>query len=63
MKCCTASAPLPAIVVAPELPNTTPMLVVERILATDQMAYSSDFASTAILSPLSPPTGEFNLRI
>jgi hypothetical protein len=63
MKCCTVSAPLQAIVISPELPNTTPMLVVERILATDQTANSSDFAMAEIIPPLSPHTGAFNLRI
>lgn len=63
MKCCTVSTPLQAIIVAPELPNTTPMLAVDRILATYQTAHSSDFANAEIILPLSPPTGAFNLRI
>src|ERR1017187_3407803 len=61
--CCTASAPLPAIVVAPNLPGSAPMTVVRAFVSLNESASSSEFSVLSVIPPHSPPRGAFNLRI
>jgi hypothetical protein len=61
--CCTASAPLPAVVVAPNLPGSAPMTVAQEFVSSDELSVQSELTRLAVIPPLSPPTGAFNLRI
>ena len=61
--CCTASAPLPAVVVAPNLPGSAPMTVAQELISLDEFCSRSEFPRFAVIPPHSPPTGAFNLRI
>ena len=61
--CCMANAPLPAAVVNPGLPSSTPMAVVQAFIPADELALLREVITTAFLHPQSPPVGAFNLRI
>jgi hypothetical protein len=61
--CCTASAPLPAIVVAPNLPASAPMTVAQEFIASDELSSRREFPDFTVIPPHSPPPGAFNLRI
>ena len=61
--CCIASAPLPAVVVAPNLPGSAPMTVAQEFISLDEFSSRSEFPILAVIPPHSPPTGAFNLRI
>jgi hypothetical protein len=61
--CCTASAPLPAVVVAPNLPGSAPMTVAQEFISLDEFSSRSEFPILAVIPPHSSPTGAFNLRI
>jgi len=61
--CCTASAPLPAVVVAPNLPGSAPLMVVRAFISLDEFSSSSEFLVLSVIPPHSPPSGAFNLRI
>jgi hypothetical protein len=61
--CCVASAPLPAVVVAPNLPGSISIKVAQEFLSSDQLSSPSDFRVLAVTPPQSPPTGAFILRI
>src|ERR1035438_8151286 len=61
--CCTASAPLPAVVVAPNLPGSAPMTVVRAFVSLDEPSSSSEFSVLSVIPQHSPPAGAFNLRI
>jgi hypothetical protein len=61
--CCTASAPLPAVVVAANLPGSAPMTVAQEFISLDEFSTRSEFPRLAVIPPHSPPAGAFNLRI
>jgi hypothetical protein len=61
--CCAASAPLPAIVVAPSLPGSAPMTVAPEFVSLDEFSSRSEFHVLALTPPQSPPTSAFILRI
>lgn len=62
-ECCTARAPLPAVVVAPDVPAPAPMSVAVNFVPVLEFSSRDGFPSAAIIPHLSPPTGAFNLRI
>src|SRR5271157_3634480 len=57
--CCTASAPLPAVAVAPNLPGSAPLTVVRVFVSLDESASSSEFSVLSVIPPHSPPAGAF----
>ena len=61
--CCVASAPLPAVVVAPNLPGSAPMTAAQEFIFLDEFSSRSEFPSLAVIPPHSPPTVAFNFRI
>ena len=61
--CCTASAPLPAVVVATNLPGSAPLTVAQEFVSSDELSVQSELTRLAVIPPHSPPTGAFNLRI
>src|ERR1039458_7246375 len=61
--CCTASAPLQAVVVTPSLPGSAPMTATREFISLDELSSRSGFPGLAVISPHSPPVGAFNLRI
>jgi hypothetical protein len=61
--CCVASAPLSAVVVAPNLPGSAPMTAAQEFISLVEFSSRSEFPSLALIPPHSPPTGAFNLRI
>jgi hypothetical protein len=61
--CCTASAPLPAVVVAATLPGSAPMTVAREFISLDEFSSRSEFPRFAVIPPHSPPMGAFILRI
>jgi hypothetical protein len=61
--CCTASAPLPAVVVATNLPGSAPMTVAQEFISLDEFSSRSEFPRFAVIPSHSPPPGAFILRI
>src|ERR1035437_3666692 len=61
--CCKTSAPLPAVVVAPNLPRTASFTVAQVFISSDELSSLSEFPILAVIPPQSPPAGAFNLRI
>ncbi|MGA2809126.1 MAG: hypothetical protein ABSE87_13415 [Terracidiphilus sp.] len=61
--CCAARAPLPAVVVAPNLPGPVSMAAAPEFVPATELFSPGDFLAAAVIPPLSPPTGAFNLRI
>jgi hypothetical protein len=61
--CCIARAPLPAVVVAPNLSGPVSMSVTREFVLATELSSPGDFPAAAVIPPLSPPTGAFNLRI
>lgn len=61
--CCTASAPLPAVVVTPKLSGVAPMTVARAFVSLNEPVSLSEFPVLSVIPPQSPPTGAFILRI
>jgi hypothetical protein len=61
--CCAASVPLPAVVVAPNLPGSAPMTVAQEFISLDEFSSRSEFPRFAVIPSHSPPPGAFILRI
>jgi len=61
--CCIASAPLPAVVVTPDLPDAASIMVAQEFVSSDEPSFSSEFQRLSVIPPQSPPTGAFILRI
>lgn len=61
--CCTASIPLPAVVVAPPLSVPALMAVKPEIIAIGETSTAAVFSSAAFIPPQSPPPGVSILRI
>jgi hypothetical protein len=61
--CCTARAPLPAVLVAPDLPVSASMSAAVDFIPVLEFSSRDGFPAAAVIPPLSPPTGAFNLRI
>jgi hypothetical protein len=61
--CCIASAPLPALVVATNLPGSAPMTIAQEFISLDEFSSRSEFPILAVIPPHSPPTGAFIFRI
>jgi len=61
--CCVASASLPAVVVAPNLPVSAPMTFAQEFISLDEFSSRNEFSILAVIPPHSPTTGAFNLRI
>src|ERR1035438_1130182 len=52
--CCTASAPLPAVVVAANLPGSAPMAVAQEFISLDEFSSRSEFPRLTVIPPHSP---------
>lgn len=61
--CCAASAPQPAIVVTPNLPDPSAIAVEQQFVASSELTAFGEFTTLAVIPPKSPPTGAFILRI
>jgi hypothetical protein len=61
--CCTVRTPLPAVVVAPSLPPSSPLAVTTEYIASGANSAPSAFSGSALTLPQSPPPGIFILRI
>jgi hypothetical protein len=61
--CCTASAPLPAIVVAVNLPGPAPMTIAQEFISLDEFSMQRELPRATVTPPHSPPPGAFVLRI
>src|ERR1035441_10454961 len=61
--CCAAGAPLPAVVIAPNLPGSTSIAVALEFVSSDELSSRGKFPILAVIPPQSPPTGAFILRI
>jgi hypothetical protein len=61
--CCTARAPLPAVVVATALSAPAPMTVAREFVASSGISSPSAFSVAAFTLPQSPPSGTSVLRI
>jgi hypothetical protein len=61
--CCSARAPLPAVVVAPTLPAQASVDVEPEFIATSETTSAAAFSASALIPPHSPPPGAFILRI
>jgi len=61
--CCTARAPLPAVVVAPNPPVSAAVTVASARVSANEASLPGDLPPLAIVPPQSPPTGAFILRI
>lgn len=61
--CCTAGAPIPAVVTAGVNPATAPMIVAPAFFAAGEPSSPRELQAAVIVPPQSPPAGAFNLRI
>lgn len=61
--CCTARAPLPAILVAPQVSTPAPMTVAQQFLSSKERSAPSELPALAVVPPQSPPPGASILRI
>ena len=61
--CCTVRTPLPAVVVAANLPGSASMTVAREFISSNLLSSPREFPAAAVIPPQSPPTGAFNLRI
>jgi hypothetical protein len=61
--CCVVRAQLPAILVAPTLPGSSPSEVLHEYVASLNATTTDKHPVVAVIPPLSPPTGAFSLRI
>jgi len=61
--CCIVKAPVPAVVVAPNLPGSASLTVVQEFVSSNELTSPSEFPILAVIPPHSPPTGSFILRI
>ena len=61
--CCSASAPQPAVVVTPDLPDPSAIAVEQRFVSSSELTAPGELTFTAVIPPKSPPTGAFILRI
>jgi hypothetical protein len=61
--CCTARAPLSAIVVAPNLSGPVAMAVAQVFVPTTELSSPGHLLAAAVIPPQSPHTGAFSLRI
>src|ERR1039458_382494 len=57
--CCKASAPLPAVIVAPSLSGPAQLSVVQVFLSSDELSSPRELPAMAVIPPLSPPAGAF----
>jgi hypothetical protein len=61
--CCTSSAPLPAVIVTPNLPGPAPFAAAQEFVASNAFSSRSEFPILAVIPPHSPPADAFILRI
>jgi hypothetical protein len=61
--CCTTSAPLPAVAVAPIVPAPTLIQVARQFIASDELCAPNESPKLVVIPPHSPPAGTFILRI
>lgn len=61
--CCSFRTQLPAIVLAPPLPNPTPGEASHEYVASLNAITPDEHPPVAAIPPLSPPTGAYTLRI
>jgi len=61
--CCTASAPLPAIVIARNLSGSIAATPAREFVSSDELASTNELPKLLLILPHSPPAGAFILRI
>jgi len=63
VNCCVARPQLPATVVAPTLPGSSPSEVLQAYVPVVDAVITEAHSVVAVIPPLSPPNGAFILRI
>jgi len=61
--CCAARPTLPAIVVAPAVTVSAPLIAARVFVGANERSAPGEFVALAVIPPQSPPTGAFILRI